>query len=103
MWLFLLHFQIHPDLPGNTPVIVPRLHLSSDIFSLKDTDYEKLIEAAYKVTTLIKTALSVESACMIFEGFEIDYAHIKLIPFFKQNRNLQTKQLQIFIQNIWVM
>nr|XP_047123343.1 uncharacterized protein LOC124806449 isoform X2 [Hydra vulgaris]XP_047123344.1 uncharacterized protein LOC124806449 isoform X2 [Hydra vulgaris]XP_047123345.1 uncharacterized protein LOC124806449 isoform X2 [Hydra vulgaris]XP_047123346.1 uncharacterized protein LOC124806449 isoform X2 [Hydra vulgaris] len=80
-----------PNTPGFT-VIVPRKHLTSDIFSLDDTDYEKLIEAAYKVSTLIKTSLSVESTCMIFEGFEIDYAHIKLIPVFNKNENKNFKE-----------
>lgn len=68
---------------ANTPgftVLVPRAHLSSDIFSLEAEEYDKLIEAAYTVSAQIRAALSVKSTCMIFEGFEIDYAHAKLIP-----------------------
>lgn len=73
-----------PNTPGFT-VVVPRKHLCSDIFSLQNEDFEKLIEAAYEVSSLIKTSLSVQSTCMIFEGFEIDYAHIKLIPIITSN------------------
>ncbi|CAF3283820.1 unnamed protein product [Rotaria sp. Silwood2] len=73
-----------PNSPGFT-VVIPRMHLSSDIFSLEEKDYEKLIEAAYKVSTLLKSSLSIDFTCMIFEGFEIDYAHAKLIPVITKN------------------
>ncbi|KAF2806104.1 uncharacterized protein BDZ99DRAFT_466380 [Mytilinidion resinicola] len=68
---------------ANTPsfaVFVPCAHLSSDIFRLEDDTYSKLMGAAHTVTGhLMKTFLA--SRCgMIFEGFEIDYAHVKLIP-----------------------
>lgn len=81
-----------PNAPGFT-VIIPRQHLTSDIFSLENKDYEKLIEAAYKVSTLLKSSLLVKSTCMIFEGFEIDYAHIKLIPVFESSEKNLAKNL----------
>ncbi|KAF8418617.1 putative L-asparaginase [Tirmania nivea] len=65
--------------PGFT-VLVPRQHLSSDIFQLEDNDYQDMIDAAYKVAQILKLALGCERCGMIFEGFEIDYAHIKLVP-----------------------
>ena len=71
---------------ANTPgftVLVPRAHLSSDILSLESEHYEKLIEAAYTVSAQICSALSVNSICMMFEGFEINYAHVKLIPVYE--------------------
>ena len=69
----------YPNVAGFI-VIIPLKHLSSDIFSLENIDHDKLIEAGYRVFRFMKSALSVESTCMIFEGFEIDYAHIKIIP-----------------------
>ncbi|RAL09699.1 HIT family protein [Aspergillus homomorphus CBS 101889] len=68
---------------ANTPgftVVVPRVHLSSDIFSLNERDYAGLMEAAYTVGRLLIRAFGVERCGMIFEGFEIDYAHVKLVP-----------------------
>lgn len=71
---------------GNTPgftVLVPRAHLSSDIFSLDDESYSALVSAAYKVADVLKCAFATDRCGMIFEGFEIDYTHAKLIPIHK--------------------
>ena len=65
--------------PGFT-VVVPRLHLPSDIFSLDGDDFEKLIRATYIVAQHLKKGFGNAKCGMIFEGYEIDYAHVKLIP-----------------------
>ncbi|KAL9078332.1 MAG: hypothetical protein Q9157_002763 [Trypethelium eluteriae] len=68
---------------GNTPgftVLVPRAHLTSDIFSIDDNAYLKLLAAAHTVGRHLISAFHVSRCGMIFEGFEIDYAHIKLVP-----------------------
>lgn len=68
---------------ANTPgltVLVPRTHLSSDIFGLDIEDYCSLVRSAYSVAQVLKSALRLRRCGMTFEGFEIDYAHIKLIP-----------------------
>ncbi|KAK2590537.1 hypothetical protein QQS21_011787 [Conoideocrella luteorostrata] len=68
---------------ANTPgftVLVPRKHLSSDIFSIDQGPFAELMEAAHHVAGLLKRAFQTSQCGMIFEGFEIDYAHIKLIP-----------------------
>ena len=75
---------------GNTPgytVLVPRRHLGSDIFRLKDQEYAGLIKAAYTVAQHLKTAFEVEQCGMFFEGYEIDHAHIKLVPVHKNYPN----------------
>ncbi|XP_047427672.1 uncharacterized protein si:ch211-256m1.8 [Mugil cephalus] len=69
----------YPNSPGLT-VVVPRKPLSSDIFRLDEPDYTALILATYKVAQLLKEGLKASSVALIFEGFEIDYAHAKLIP-----------------------
>nr|XP_040047533.1 uncharacterized protein LOC120828190 [Gasterosteus aculeatus aculeatus] len=69
----------YPNTPGLT-VVVPRKHLSSDIFKLEDADYKNLILATYKVARLLEGGLRAQGVGLIFEGFEIDYAHAKLIP-----------------------
>ncbi|KAL7753119.1 hypothetical protein RI367_001571 [Sorochytrium milnesiophthora] len=61
-------------------VLVPRRHLSSDILGLDEGDYASLMHATHATAQALKRALSCEQVAMIFEGFEIDYAHVKLIP-----------------------
>ena len=68
-----------PNIPGVT-VVIPRRHLSSDILSLEDEEFAALVNAARTVYWILKTALRVEWVGMFMEGFEIDYAHVKLLP-----------------------
>ncbi|XP_072225198.1 uncharacterized protein [Leuresthes tenuis] len=69
----------YPNRPGVT-VVVPRKPLSSDIFKLDEPDYIALILATYKVARLLEEGLKAQGVALIFEGFEIDHAHAKLIP-----------------------
>ncbi|XP_052414556.1 uncharacterized protein LOC127959419 [Carassius gibelio] len=68
-----------PNTPGLT-VLVPRKPLSSDIFRLEEDDYRRLALASRKVSGLLEAGLGAWGVGLIFEGFEIDYAHAKLIP-----------------------
>lgn len=61
-------------------VLVPRAHLSSDIFAIEPLSYTNLMKAAHKVAGFLTQAFGIQQCGMIFEGFEIDYAHVKLIP-----------------------
>ncbi|XP_070684309.1 uncharacterized protein [Pempheris klunzingeri] len=70
-----------PNSPGFT-VLVPRRPLTSDIFRLEKGDYEDLVLAAREVSRLLEDALGAWGVGLIFEGFEIDYAHAKLLPLF---------------------
>lgn len=65
-------------------MLVPRKHLSSDIFGLNDHDYVDIITAAHTVAQHLKAAFGAKRCGMIFEGYEIDYAHVKLIPVHEQ-------------------
>lgn len=68
-----------PNSPGFT-VLVPRRPLTSDIFRLEKGDYERLVQASWEVSKLLEEGLGTWGTGLIFEGFEIDYAHAKLIP-----------------------
>ncbi|XDV36574.1 hypothetical protein PO909_006324 [Leuciscus waleckii] len=68
-----------PNTPGLT-VLVPRKPLSSDIFRLEESEYIRMVLAARKVSRLLEAGLGAWGVGLIFEGFEIDYAHAKLIP-----------------------
>ena len=77
---------------GNTPgftVLVPRRHLSSDVFALSEEDYASLVDATRIVVDIIKRALNVTRVGIFFEGFEIDYTHVKLIPVYADGHHLQ--------------
>uniref|UniRef100_A0AC34F761 HIT domain-containing protein n=1 Tax=Panagrolaimus sp. ES5 TaxID=591445 RepID=A0AC34F761_9BILA len=69
-----------PNSPGFS-VVIPRKHLSSDIFSLEENDYIELLKASHRVANLLIQGIPNAKSCgLIFEGFEIDYAHSKVIP-----------------------
>lgn len=61
-------------------VLVSRKHLSNVFLSLEDQDYTEIITAAYQVAQHLTKAFRVAHRGIFFEGFEIDYAHIKLVP-----------------------
>lgn len=69
----------YPNSPGLT-VMVPRKPLSSNIFKLEDDDYKALVLATYKVAKLLENTMKTKDVGLMVEGFEIDYAHVKLIP-----------------------
>lgn len=70
-----------PNSPGLT-VLVPRQPLTSDIFRLETGAYERLAVASWDLSRLLEDGLGSWATGLIFEGFEIDYAHVKLIPLF---------------------
>ena len=65
--------------PGYT-VLVPRKRLNSDILSLDERNYADILRAAHSCAEVLMGAFQVSRCGFIFEGYEIDYAHIKLIP-----------------------
>ncbi|KAI3060597.1 hypothetical protein CBS147352_62 [Aspergillus niger] len=69
----------YPNTPGFT-VLVPRTHLGSDIFALGEEDFEGLMGEAWTVGRVLMEALGVGRCGMVFEGLEVDYAHVKLVP-----------------------
>ncbi|KAL2087254.1 hypothetical protein ACEWY4_018313 [Coilia grayii] len=76
-----------PNSPGLT-VVVPRRPLTSDILRLEERDYRALAFATQKVAQLLREALEAWAVALIFEGFEIDYAHAKLIPLTQPKGNM---------------
>ncbi|KAF1379237.1 hypothetical protein PFLUV_G00173990 [Perca fluviatilis] len=83
----------YPNSPGLT-VVVPRKQLSSDIFKLEEADFNTLILATYKVARLLKDGMRARGVALIFEGFEIDYAHAKLIPLLPSPDGTKPSELQ---------
>lgn len=83
----------YPNSPGIT-ILAPRKPLSSDVFKLQEADYKALILATYKVGQLLEDKMSAQGVALIFEGFEIDYAHSKLIPLVLSPDGTSPAQLQ---------
>lgn len=81
---------------GNTrgfTVLVPRTHLSSDVFGgLGDGEYEGLMRATWEVMGILRRAFARSgdkedgekekrvTVGIFFEGYEVDYTHVKLLP-----------------------
>lgn len=68
-------------------VLVPRRHLSSDVFGgLTEDEYKDLLVATWEVMGVLRKAFAGEvdekrvRVGIFFEGFEIDYTHAKLLP-----------------------
>lgn len=76
-----------PNTPGLT-VVVPRRPLTSDILRLEEQDYRALGLATRNVARLLKESLGAWATALIFEGYEIDYAHAKLIPLTQPEGNI---------------
>lgn len=68
-----------PNTEGFT-VVVPKKHLSSDLFGLDGADYLALMAATREVGRVLARGLSVGRVAMIGEGLGIDHAHTKLAP-----------------------
>ncbi|ODV94559.1 hypothetical protein PACTADRAFT_76194 [Pachysolen tannophilus NRRL Y-2460] len=73
-------------------VVIPRKHLSSNILSLDKQNFNDLMAAVYTVINeVLLKALNIKRVGIIFEGMEIDYAHVKLYPIDSKNDIINNK------------
>ncbi|WDE08837.1 HIT family protein [Thalassomonas viridans] len=76
----LAFLSIYPNTKGFT-VVIPKTHCASYAFANNDDVLAKLTLATKKVGLLLDKALDgVGRTAMVFEGYEIDHLHSKLIP-----------------------
>jgi histidine triad (HIT) family protein len=62
-------------------VIIPKKHYGSDVLAMPDSELEKFVIAAKKVSNILLAGFDdVGRVGLIMEGTGIDHAHIKLIP-----------------------
>jgi len=72
--------SIFPNTEAFT-IVIPKKHHSSYAFDLPDKVLSKLVLAAKKVGKLLDKKLKdVGRTGLIFEGFGVDHAHVKLFP-----------------------
>ena len=82
IWESNTHLAVLTPFP-NTPgfsVLLPKMHLRSDILQLPMEDMFPLMLAAQEVAAILRERLSVVRVGLIFEGYGIDHAHVKLVP-----------------------
>lgn len=76
----LAFLSISPNTEGFT-VVITKDHYSSDFYNLSEEIFLELSLAAKKVGALLNLKLEdVGRTGLIYEGFGIDHAHVKLFP-----------------------
>ena len=76
----LAFLSIFPNTEGFT-VVITKEHYSSDFYALPEEIFIGLSLAAKKVGALLNSKLEdVGRTGLIYEGFGIDHAHVKLFP-----------------------
>lgn len=76
---FIAVLDIYPNTKGMT-LIIPKNHFDSDPFLMPQKDYLDLMDAAKKVSEILKKALNVYRVAMVAEGMGVNHVHIKLYP-----------------------
>lgn len=76
---YLAFLTPFPNTPGFT-VVIPKINSGDYLFSLPDSDYIGLMQAARIVARKIEKGLGVKRVAMVFEGTGVAHVHAKLIP-----------------------
>ncbi len=76
---FLAFLDINPNMRGQT-IVIPKKHVKSYVFDMREDEYEKFLRVVKKVSKLLDESLGVKRCAMIIEGTGINHAHIKLYP-----------------------
>ncbi|KAJ9091221.1 hypothetical protein QFC19_009217 [Naganishia cerealis] len=74
----------YPNTTGYSCVI-PKRYFSSDILAMAEEPYRQLLSAGWKVAQLFKQVFHVKQVGFIMEGYEINHAHLKVVPIFGVN------------------
>ena len=76
---YLAFLDAFPSMIGQV-LLIPKNHLSSYAFELKDKDYSELLLVAKKISRAIDKSLKTIKTGLVMEGLEVDHVHIKLYP-----------------------
>ncbi|HEX9744839.1 MAG TPA: HIT family protein [bacterium] len=83
----LAFLDIFPARKAQT-VVIPKVHVPSSLFALPVDVYMDLFGAAKVTATLLEGALGAERTMIVGEGLEINHAHLKLYPRFRNEGGL---------------
>ena len=76
---YIAMLDIFPNIRGQT-LVIPKKHLDSYAFRLKDAELSDFITTTKRVANLLEKKLKVERVHMILEGTGISHLHAKLYP-----------------------
>ncbi len=76
---YLAILDLFPNIVGQT-LVMPKRHLDSYAFGLKDNELKEFISATKKVANLLEKRLKVGRVHMILEGTGVNHLHAKLYP-----------------------
>jgi len=75
---FLAFMDINPINDGQV-VLIPKHHIEC-IFDIKEPLYSEMFRVVKKISEPLRKAMNAKKTTISIEGFEIDHAHIKIIP-----------------------
>lgn len=104
---FLAFLDINPLNPGHT-LVIPKKHYR---WVLEVKEFADYWETAGKIAKKLKQTLSADSINFVTLGYEMEHAHIHVIPRFDNDdlgsnldwtktKKLSDKELQILVQNL---
>ncbi len=71
--------DINPNMKGMT-IVIPKKHISSDIFDVPEKEYISLLCKAKEVAKILEVKLQVKRVALVAEGMGVNHVHIKLYP-----------------------
>ncbi len=80
---FMAFLDITPAAKGQT-LVIPKEHISSNIYQAEDSKISEAMSAAKKVSKVLESGLEAERVITVIEGLEVDHLHIKLYPYSKE-------------------
>jgi diadenosine tetraphosphate (Ap4A) HIT family hydrolase len=60
--------------------VIPKSYFSSDILAMPEEPYRQLLSAGWEVAQLFRQAFQVKRVGFMMEGYEINHAHLKVVP-----------------------
>ena len=74
----LAFLDIFPNTKGQS-LVIPKKHFENFI-EMPEKDFQSLMKAAKKVSSLLRKAFKIERVAMVIEGTAIPHVHVKLYP-----------------------
>lgn len=76
---YIAFLTLFPNTPGLT-IVMPKTNTGDYVFSLKDEDYNGLLNATRKVAKILEKAFNTPRVALVFEGTGVAHVHAKLYP-----------------------
>lgn len=87
---FSLILDIKPANPGHS-MLIPKKHID-DVFKMADEEYSELFRVIKKLSEPIKRAFGAKRIGVAIVGFNVDHAHVHLVPLHKKGEMFEGSQ-----------